>query len=143
MSEEARAELQAWVDEVGLEFEAAVSRGRGVPKARVVEWSQLGLPPRGKRAISLGLADKVGTFEGVLGKLTKARQATLAARAATDRLDLLTACDAPDAPIESDAALEPEPQPITGDLPDCSSPQPSDQAQADADAIAVAMVLGG
>ena len=73
LSDTAHADLQANVDEVGLEFEAAVVRGRGVSKATVTEWTQLGIPPRGKRAIALGLADTPGTFDGVLGKLTKGR----------------------------------------------------------------------
>lgn len=76
LSEMARANLQGFVDEVGLEFEAAVVRGRGVPKATVADWTTLGIPPRGKRAIALGLADKAGTFDGVIAKLTKGRTAS-------------------------------------------------------------------
>lgn len=73
LSDTARANLQAYADEVGADFEAAVARGRGVPKARVVEWSELGapVPPRGKQAIALGLADKTATFDGLMAKLTK------------------------------------------------------------------------
>ena len=150
LSEEARAELQAWVDEVGLEFEAAVSRGRGVPKARVVEWTQLCLTPRGKRALSLGLADKVGTFDGVLGKLTKTRQATTMTARAADQPDLLAVQSADDplvAPLELQG--DPDPESVgqsseagTGDLT-AADPEIGHQEQADTDALAVAMVLGG
>lgn len=75
LAEAAKQNIQAQVDEIGLEFEAAVMRGRGVSRARVLEWTQLGVPPRGKRAIEIGLADKVGTFDGLLAKLTKGRAA--------------------------------------------------------------------
>ena len=149
-AQEARAELQAWVDEVGLEFEAAVSRGRGVPKARVVEWTQLCLTPRGKRALSLGLADKVGTFDGVLGKLTKTRQATTMTARAADQPDLLAVQSADDplvAPLELQG--DPDPESVgqsseagTGDLT-AADPEIGHQEQADTDALAVAMVLGG
>jgi len=71
LSEAARAHYQAYADEVGVEFEAALVRGRGVPKATVIEWTKIGvIPPRGKRAIALGLADKIGTFDSVMAKLT-------------------------------------------------------------------------
>lgn len=70
MSEAALADRQAFVDEVGLEFEAAVMRGRNASKQKVLGWTQLGIPPRGKRAIELGLADKAGSFDELMAKLT-------------------------------------------------------------------------
>lgn len=74
LSDAARASLQTFVDEIGNEFETAVMRGRGVSRAKVTEWTQLGIPPRGKRAIGLGLADRDGTFEALIAKLTSQRR---------------------------------------------------------------------
>jgi len=101
LSETAQADYQAYVDEVGLEFEAAVARGRGVPKSTVTEWTQLGIPPRGKRAIALGLADKMGTFDAVLAKLTKGRGGMRAA-ASAPAVAAVAATKAKDDPIEPD-----------------------------------------
>lgn len=81
LSDSARAEMKANVDEIGGWFDAAVARGRGVDVATVLEKFGQGKVFRGKTAIKLGLADKAGTFGQVLGKLVKTRQAPTMARA--------------------------------------------------------------
>jgi len=78
LSEGARADTQARVDEIGDEFDAAVARGRGVTKAEVLQSFGQGRVFRGAAAIKLGLADKAGTFGQILGKLTKGRAGTMA-----------------------------------------------------------------
>jgi signal peptide peptidase SppA len=75
LSDEARAEYQARVDEIGDWFDTAAARGRGVKKADVLANFGQGRVFRGKRAIAAGLADKAGTFGQVVGKLTKGRVA--------------------------------------------------------------------
>lgn len=73
LSEAAKAIFQAYVDEIGGEFDGAVARGRGVSKAIVLESFGQGQVFRGKQAISLKLADKLGTFGQTLARLTKGR----------------------------------------------------------------------
>jgi ClpP class serine protease len=75
LSEQARAAFQVYVDEVGVEFEAAVARGRGVSRKDVADTFGQGDVIRGKKAIALGMADKQGTFAQVLSKLTRGRVA--------------------------------------------------------------------
>lgn len=79
LSDEARAELQAYADEIGTEFETAVARGRGVTKKVVLETFGQGRIIRGKKAVDLGMASKMGTFDAVLGKMSKPRGARAAA----------------------------------------------------------------
>lgn len=82
LSDAVKADLKADVDEVGVEFEAAVARGRGVTSKVVVATFGQGKVFRGKKAIALGLADKGGTYAQVMGKLTKGRaQASVLAAA--------------------------------------------------------------
>lgn len=81
LSEAARAEIQANVDEIGDWFETAVARGRGVKKSVVLETFGQGKVFRGKEAIALGLADKLGTIGSVLSRLTKGRVTATSARA--------------------------------------------------------------
>lgn len=78
LSDTARADLKANVDEIGGWFDAAVARGRGVDVPTVLKTFGQGKVFRGAKAIKLGLADKAGTFGQVLGKLAKARPAMVA-----------------------------------------------------------------
>lgn len=73
LSDDARAALQAYADEVGNDFEAAVARGRGVTKKVVLDTFGQGQVFTGKNAIALSMADKLGTFDQVLTKATKGR----------------------------------------------------------------------
>lgn len=73
LPDDVRARIQARVNEVGAEFDAAVARGRKVSKKDVVDSFGQGEVFRGKQAIALGMADKLGTFSQVLARLTKNR----------------------------------------------------------------------
>jgi signal peptide peptidase SppA len=73
LSDTARADMQAGVDEIGGWFDAAVARGRGVERSVVLEKFGQGKVFRGKAAIKLGMADKPGTFGQVISKLVKTR----------------------------------------------------------------------
>lgn len=81
LSEAARADFQASVDEIGDWFDSSVARGRGVKKTAVLASFGQGKVFRGKQAIALGLADKPGTFGQVMAKLTKGRSSSVGARA--------------------------------------------------------------
>lgn len=81
LSDEARAELQALIDEVGDEFDTAVARGRGVTKKVVLDKFGQGRYYRGKEAIALGLADQRATIREALAKLSKRRGSSGAAAA--------------------------------------------------------------
>lgn len=74
LSDAARADLQAKVDEVGGWFDAAVARGRKVSKAVVLEQFGQGKMFRGAQAIKIGLADEAGTFGQLLAKLASGRR---------------------------------------------------------------------
>ena len=82
LSDEVKADFQKDVDEVGAEFDAAVARGRGVSKQVVLETFGQGKVFRGKKAIALGMADKLSTYSALMARLTKGRTATTAVRAA-------------------------------------------------------------
>lgn len=104
LSPEAEAVFQANVDEIGDWFDTAVARGRGVKKGVVLDTFGQGLMFRGKQAISLGLADKQGTFSQVLGRLTKGRgTAATSARAAAEAVEpSAVAAVIPAVPVKAD-----------------------------------------
>lgn len=79
LSDDVRAKFQEYVDFMGDKFDAAVARGRGVTKKVVLDTFGQGDCFPGEQAISIGLADKLGTFSKVVGKLTKGRAAAMAA----------------------------------------------------------------
>lgn len=69
-TEEGRAAIQADVDAVEKVFMADVARGRGVTLATVRSEFGRGASIAASRAVELGMADKIGTLEGVL-KVTR------------------------------------------------------------------------
>ena len=73
LSDAARAKIQDKVDVVGAMFEVAVAKGRNVSTKVVHDTFGQGDIFFGKDAIALGMADKLGTFRGTVGKLTKGR----------------------------------------------------------------------
>lgn len=79
LSESVRAEIQDDVDQVGALFDAAAARGRGVSVKDVLDKFGQGDVFNGKEALALGLADKKGTFNQTLAKLTKGRVSMVAA----------------------------------------------------------------
>lgn len=64
-----RAAIQRMVDEHGKVFIEAVARNRGVKAATVMEKFGRGGIEIGQSAVSLGMADRLGSFEGLLSSL--------------------------------------------------------------------------
>jgi signal peptide peptidase SppA len=104
LSEAAKADLKASVDEVGDWFDSAVARGRKVSKATVLEKFGQGKVFRGKQAMALGLADQTGSFGQVLAGLTSPRRAAgVRALAEADQLRIHGVADGDgDQPVEPD-----------------------------------------
>lgn len=71
LSEEARAAIQHNVDYFYNMFVAAVARGRGVKASDVKNGYGQGRYFSGKQAIEEGLADRVGSVEGVVKELSR------------------------------------------------------------------------
>jgi signal peptide peptidase SppA len=79
LPEDVEAQWQADIDELGDEFTKAVARGRGVTPKVVLDTFGQGLVFRGKKAVTLGLADKLGTPEQLVATLGSGRLAGTAA----------------------------------------------------------------
>ena len=71
LTEETRARLQAEVDEIGQEFEAAVAAGRGVTPAHVRETFGRGGMFRAEEAKLRGMADRVEPVEETMARLLR------------------------------------------------------------------------
>ncbi len=69
LTEEASAALQEIVDDFYGMFVAAVATGRGVSEAAVRSGFGEGRMVTAKKAVELGMADRVESFEGVVSKL--------------------------------------------------------------------------
>lgn len=69
LADAVRAQMQAGVDEVNADFVNAVARGRRVTKAVVNDTFGQGLVFRGPVAKTLGMADRVSSFDDLLGRL--------------------------------------------------------------------------
>ncbi len=80
LSEEARDYIQKRVDGYGMDFVRDVAKNRGVDPARVMkDWGQ-GRMFRAREAVRLGMADRVGTLQETLLRLS-GRTMTAGARA--------------------------------------------------------------
>ena len=77
-SDEGRARIQRTVDQLAEVFIAAVARHRGVDEEQVVAKFGRGGVEVGQAAVDAGMADAIGTFEGVLADLSKRGGATRA-----------------------------------------------------------------
>lgn len=73
LSDEARANLQAGVDESHGEFLSAVAKGRGVSVAKVRDEFGQGRVVGADRAVALGMADRVASMSDVLAGLAGRR----------------------------------------------------------------------
>jgi len=139
LSDQAHADLQEMVDEVGLEFEGAVARGRAVTKKVVLDTFGQGRVFRGKEAISLGLADKQGTFGQVLARLSKGRSSSAVRAKSIDGVDVegpLT-----DAIVQAIVAGADEPIPVSCCDPGEGTAMADDAAiAAEHEAIAAALL---
>lgn len=87
LDETARDHLQERMDEHYMDFLAAVARGRGRTAKSVHETFGEGRMVSGKRAVALGMADKVENIEGVLGRLVRRRASGPDTRATAAWLD--------------------------------------------------------
>lgn len=72
LPDDVKARYQGEVDEAHAEFIAAVARGRGVSVADVRKNYGQGLCYGAKEAVTLGIADRIATFEGALALAPKA-----------------------------------------------------------------------
>lgn len=70
-TDEGRARIQRTVDQLAAVFIAAVAKHRGVDEAKVVAEFGRGGVEVGQAAVVAGMADAIGTFEGVLSDLSK------------------------------------------------------------------------
>lgn len=167
LSDGAREVFQAYVDELGGEFDAACARGRGVTRKVVSETFGQGQMFRGKKAIALGMADKMGTFGQVIGKLTKGRALGATARAAAPALEPVASASATPPAVAKKAKAAKACSTCTAECPcdydgdecpddcttcddDCPCRQEDADAKttrlaaeaADRDAVAIAIALG-
>ncbi len=81
-----RQRLQAHVTEIGLEFERAVGRGRGVTLASVQKTFGQGETVRGRAAVARRMVDGSDTFHAVLSRLLGTQRARTDARGFSARL---------------------------------------------------------
>lgn len=72
VSDDQRAEMQAYIDSIFAEFIAAVASGRRVSIERASEWAD-GRVWIGKNAVAIGLADRVGSLEDVVAERSAGR----------------------------------------------------------------------
>lgn len=83
LSDPAREHLQEMVDTYGDAFEKAVARGRGVKQEDVHKKFGQGRVYDAKKAVKLGMADRIGTLDDVLSRhgaqrVSSGRRATMA-----------------------------------------------------------------
>lgn len=83
LSDEARADLQARVDDYYRAFVGAVARGRGVSASEVRGGFGEGGMVGAQEAVTLGMADRVATLEDTIRRLAGGRGGSGPARAAT------------------------------------------------------------
>lgn len=100
LSDEAREMIQAMVDEVYGWFVADVAKGRGVGRKAVEAGFGQGRLVGAQAAVDAGMADRVGTLEGTIARLSGSsrRRAKLAAVAQDDE-----SWDSNDLPPEDEA----------------------------------------
>lgn len=88
LSEDAKAYLQSRVDSLHGDFIKAVARNRGVTPAVVREKFGEGRTFRGKDAVALGMADRIGSLGETLERLgAAARNSALKAQLRRERLE--------------------------------------------------------
>jgi signal peptide peptidase SppA len=80
LTDTAREHLQEMVDTFGQQFEKAVARGRGIKAEDVHKKFGQGRVYDAKKAVQLGMADRVGTFDDALAKHGATRSVGAGAR---------------------------------------------------------------
>ncbi|HLI51912.1 MAG TPA: S49 family peptidase [Thermomicrobiaceae bacterium] len=81
LSDDARAAIQASVDDYYQMFATAVAKGRGVSKGDVTGGFGEGRIVGAKQALSLGMADRVATLRETIARLASGGRSTRSARA--------------------------------------------------------------
>jgi signal peptide peptidase SppA len=71
-TDEGRARVQRTVDELAAVFVTAVAKHRGVDAEAVIARFGRGGVEVGQKAVAAGMADRIGTFEGVIAELSAA-----------------------------------------------------------------------
>jgi len=84
-SDDGRARIQSRVDALADVFVEAVAAGRGVSAQHVIQRFGAGDVLVGKAAVAAGMADEIGTFEGVIASLSPADNPAAARQEAADR----------------------------------------------------------
>ena len=74
LTEEARASIQGRVDEYYEQFVSAVARNRGVKRSEVRNGFGEGRVVGAKQAVSLGMADRVGTLDETINRALGGRR---------------------------------------------------------------------
>jgi len=88
LTEEARQNLQSRTDEIAANFVGDLSRFRGVSAAHVAEHFGQGRVVNAKSAIGKGMADKVMTFDAIVGRMAAGRVPMRSERALMDDVEL-------------------------------------------------------
>ncbi|MBI2817352.1 MAG: S49 family peptidase [Acidobacteria bacterium] len=73
-TDEGRGTMQEMVDDLGHVFVNAVARNRGTTTENVIADFGRGFLRTAKKAVVVGMADKIGTFEGALASLQRTAQ---------------------------------------------------------------------
>ena len=145
LSEDAERHMQAMIDENYGRFVEAVARARGVNEKQVRTGMGQGAVLAAEAAKSVGLVDRIGTLEQVLGELGVQRSALRGTRSSDDSVDLAAAAVAATDLIDIDdtvltlgalAALEApdEPEAMLLKVTETENSEPTD---VDGDASAV------
>lgn len=108
LGEEARAALQAMVDDFYAMFVADVARGRGVDRSAVRSGFGEGRMVLARQAVEAGMADRVDTFESTLARLARGRRSRSSA----------SALDEPEPGVAAAEPAEAELAPSEPDRPD-------------------------
>lgn len=117
LSPDARARMQARVDEAGQWFRSDVAKGRGISisdvRTRFGEGSAFGA----KDALAAGLVDRIGTLDETLARLaTNQGRARVAGRRAEHELPALAAGSEQGQPVVTDPLQAPDPAPVREDV---------------------------
>ena len=136
LSDQARGEYQAFVDEVSAQFHAAVAKGRGVSVATVKGDFGQGGGMSASKAKAAGLVDRVETFDDTLRRLATGRGPMSRGATATGGRHVL-ALDADEIGAELPEDVEEAP-PLDTESP-AAPPAPVDDDQATEAAAALAL----
>ncbi|MGE3840058.1 MAG: S49 family peptidase [Vicinamibacterales bacterium] len=165
LSDTARAHFQEKADMIFGWFNASVARGAGVTTKVVLDTFGQGRMFYGQTAAKLGLADQVGTYDSVIGRLQGRKRMGISAAVEPAPLAAEAIPEAPAAPASPAAATQPsadvvEPDedghcpegyekrdgqchPVETDDAEATAAATDARAAADRDAVNIAIALSG